>query len=160
MIITVVTVTIIIILLSLSLLLLALYSSLMKYRTIATSFHFWTVTQNFILKTKKKKERKKKKNVWRRSDFHCMAVTSKVTIWELFHFPSDCFVNYNLIMIFLKVVAALTDEEAASYLHFLYWVNWEVVSLKIILPLVTSGAEDTIAVSSALNSISGAGSKS
>ena len=117
MIITVITVTIIIILLSLLLLLLALYSSLMKYRTIETSFYFWTVTQNFILKTKKKKK-KEKKNVWRRSDFHCMAVTSKVTIWDLFHFPSDCFVNYNLIMIFLKVVAALTDEEAASYLHF------------------------------------------
>lgn len=116
MIITVITVTSIIILLSLSLLLLELYSSLMKYRTIETSFYFWTVTQNFILKTKKKK--KKKKNVWRCSDFHCTAVISKVTIWELFHFPSDCFVNYNLMMIFLKVVAAVTDEEAASYLHF------------------------------------------
>jgi len=117
MIITVITVTIISILLSLSLLLLALYSSLMKYRTIETSFisEPWRKISSW---RQKKRKKKKKKNVWRCSDFHCMAVTSKVTIWELFHFPSDCFVNYNLIMIFLKVVAAVRDEEAARYLHF------------------------------------------
>ena len=63
--------------------------------------------------------------------------------------------NYNVIMIFLKVVAAVTEEEAASQT-----VNCDVISLKIILTLVTSEAVDTIAVSSALNSISGAGSKS